>query len=201
VQNDADRAVADILLADDEFLALVGKLALLFSCIEDSLVHDFRELNRIIDNEPRMSPASQLEQLRILEKRDCLKRVVADIGHFYDVDCTEVRRLLDELGNLNRLRRSVVHGWIRWSKDEEKPIFIDSHGNSLPAWHQDIAELNIRVLNWQTAYYEAQATLGSQVLRAYNGFADRLLQRPNLPLEIVNLVRRLKTADDDDALD
>jgi hypothetical protein len=175
-------------------LAAIGRLTLLFSGIEDQLVHDALELAQISrESESQQVSDSALRQLRILEKRDFLKRVIAEIGGFYEVDCRRVHQILDKLGNINSLRRSVVHGWIRWSPADKKPVLIDSHGRALPAWPHDVLGLNIQVLNWRETYSKSQEALMREILRAYNRFADRLLQRPGLPPALIPLMARLKT--------
>ena len=117
MQNDADLSVAQILQAEESFLIEIGRLTMLFGRIEDALVHDAAEFAQI-GNDKTLQEASvspKLLQSRILEKREFLKRVTTEIGRFYDVDCKGVYAVLDELGNINKLRRSIVHGWIRWS--------------------------------------------------------------------------------------
>ena len=129
----------------------------------------------------------------MLEKRDFLKRIIAEIGRFYHIDHSRACKVLDELGDINRLRRSIVHGWVRWSMSEKKPVLVDSHGHSVPAWPTDVADLNLKVLNWLERYCAEQLSLVRDVLRAYNSSADRLLRRPNVPLAIQGLLRKVKT--------
>ncbi len=117
---------------------------------------------------------------------------MADTGRFYDVDTGRVSKMLDEFGRLNRLRRTVGHGWIRWHASNNRPILMDSQGDSVSAWPEDLADLNLKVLNWVQEYYAAQAALGRAVLHAYNSFADRLLQHPKVPPQLQALLHELK---------
>ena len=198
--ENVDQVVAEILHAEDGFLSEIGRLTLLFSRIEDLLIHHAVELAQIGSNKElqEVAVSTGIAQLRMLEKRDFLKRVVAEIGRFYDVDHSRVCKVLDELGNLNRLRRTVVHGWIRWSVADQMPILVDSHGQSVPAWPTDLAGLNLKVLNWISRYCTEQRILGRDVLRAYNALADKLLRKPRVPPELQVLIRKLKTDFADD---
>jgi hypothetical protein len=191
-KNDATRIVSQILRADDMFLAEIGRLTFLFSEIEDRLAHDALELSQFGSDKEDMNRdrASHNVQLRILEKRDYLKGVWVDLGRFYDLDLTRISTILDELGNLNRLRRAVVHGWIRWSVPDEEPVFVDSHGHSIPAF--DVADVNLKVLNWMQEYNAEQARLLRGALQAYVSFADRLLRYPRLRPSAQALLRELK---------
>jgi len=194
MENDADRVVAEILHADDRFLVEIGRLTLLFSRIEDCLVHDTLELAIISSEKAEQATLPRtVPQLRILEKRDLLKRVVSEIGRYYCVDDSRLRRILDELSNINRLRRTIVHGWIRWSAADKKPILVDSHGQSIPAWPADVIDLNRKVLHWLERYYAEQHALTRQILAAYDALADRLLRHSKAPPALQALFRRLKT--------
>jgi hypothetical protein len=189
--NDADRIAAQILRADEMFLAEIGRLTQLFSEIENWLVRDTLELSRLTsDKEMSGEAVSHLTRLRILEKRDVLKRAWRDIGRFYDADPTRVDKALDELGNVNRLRRAVVHGWIRWSVPDEEPVFVESHGGSLPV--RDLADVNSKVLNWMHGYSSSQAAVLRAVLHSYDAFADRLLGHRSVPANAQALLRELK---------
>jgi len=199
--NDADRVVSDILRADDCFLGEVGRLTLLFNDIEDRLAHDVLDLLQVMGRgDVEGNSLLEVQQLRMLEKRDFLKQVCADISHFYSVDHNRVVKILDELGSINRLRRAVVHGWIRWSAADEKPVFVDSHGQSISAWPNDLAGLNLKVLSWIREYYSEQAALLRAVLHAYETFADRLLGYPKLSPEIQALLGQLKAKAADGAI-
>jgi hypothetical protein len=193
VQNDPDLVIAQILHADDDFLAEVGRLTLLFSRIEDCLAHDALELLVFSSDKAQESSAStSVEQLRIMEKRDLLKRVAAEIGRFYGVDHSRLTKVLDELGNINRLRRTIVHGWIRWSVSDEGPVLVDSHGQSVPAWPADVLDLNLKLLDWIRKYYAEQLALMEGVLSAYDAKAEKLLQHSKAPPHIQALLRNLK---------
>ncbi len=125
--SDADRVIGEILRADDLFLSEIGRLTLAFSFIEESLASNAVDLLQIMsDNEMSETAVKKITQLRILEKRDFLKKVYGDLSRFYDIDHGRIGKILDELGNINRLRRAVVHGWIRWSTARENPVLIDS---------------------------------------------------------------------------
>jgi len=179
METDANRVVAEILRADDTFLIEVGRLTLLFSHIEDLLVQNVLWLLEIVDDtRAREEAVSNIPNLRVLEKRDYLRRLCSEIGRFYDVDYSRVGKVLDDLGNINRLRRTVVHGWIRWSQAEEMPIFTDSHGHSSVASSESVADLNIKVLNWVRQYCSEQAALMRSVLCAYDSF--KLLRCPKI---------------------
>lgn len=194
MENNADQVVAAILRSDDRFLIEVGRLTLLFSRIEDSLVHDTLELVKCCSEKMQEAAVSPtIVQLRILEKRDLLKRVVADVCCFYDVDHTALGKILDELSNINRLRRAIVHGWIRWSVADERPILVDSHGRSVPAWPADVANLNLKVLDWLQRYYAELRALMQDVLNAYDTLADKLLKHSKAFPEVQALFRKLKT--------
>lgn len=132
-----------------------------------------------------------LVQSRILEKRDFLKRVLADMSRYYNLDYSRVGKILDELGGINRLRRTVVHGWIRWSAADGQPILVDSHGNSAPAWPLDVANLNLKVLDWFQKYSSEQIALLRAVLGAYDALADRCLGH-KLSAENEALLRNMK---------
>ncbi len=195
MENDTDRIVAGILRADDLFLMEVGRLTLLFSSIEDRLVNDAQDLLELISNsnkEMYKDAVSNMAKLRMLEKRDLLTRLCGEIGRFYQVDHSRVAGILAELGNLNRFRRAAVHGSIRWLAREQKPAFVDSHGHSFPAWPHEVADLNLKVLNWVKEYCSEQAALMRSVMRAYAALADRLLRRPTLPASIQELLQELK---------
>jgi len=191
--NDADRVAAGILRANDAVLAEIGRITVLFSYIEDCLVHDALELARIGgDNELQEAAVStRLEQLRVMEKRNFLKQVVAEIGRFHGVDHRRVHDILDDFGDIYRRRRSIVHGWIRWSEDRGTIIFVDSHGTSVPV--AEVADLNMKVLEWIEQYYAEQRTLMRDVLGAYNSFADRFLQHPRTPPVLRTLLEKLNT--------
>jgi hypothetical protein len=197
MQTDADRVISDILHADERLLTEIGRLTLLFSRIEDYLVHHAVELAQIGNDKElqQAATATRLAQLRTLEKRDFLKRVVAEIGRFYRVDHSRVCRNLDEFGNINRLRRSVVHGWIRWSELDKKPVLVDSHDQSVPAWPRDVADLNLKVLQWLQSYHSGLGALMLDVQRAYEAFAGTLLQRANLPPAVKVFLERLKISE------
>jgi len=194
MRNDVDRAIERILHANDQFLVEIGRLVLVFSSIEDCLVQDALELVRLTSDQKlrELAVRTKIEGLRIQDKRDFLKRVAAEIGRFYDVDHSRFSRVLDEFGSINRLRRSVVHGWIRWSMTDEKPILVDSHGDSVPAWPTDVLDLNLKVLNWQKRCRAEQLGLMRNVLRAYEAFADRFLRQPGTPPELRALFTKLK---------
>ena len=51
MQTHADRVVAEILHAEDDFLIEIGRLTLLFSRIEDCLVNDARQLAPLSEDE------------------------------------------------------------------------------------------------------------------------------------------------------
>jgi hypothetical protein len=194
MEHDADRVVAEILHADEGFLVEIGRLTLLFSRIEDRLVHDTLELAKVSSEKAEQNTAPKtVAQLRILEKRDLLKRAVGEIGRYYSVDHSRLDRILDELSNINRIRRTVVHGWIRWSAADERPILVDSRGQSVPAWPANVADLNLKVLDWLKRYYTEQHALMRQVLDTYDALADRLLRHPKATPAIQALVRKLKT--------
>jgi hypothetical protein len=202
MESDANRVIAQILRADDPFVTEVGRLTLIFSCIEDSLSHDALELAQIVDDKHKeiwRAKVSKMPQFRILDKRDVLRHLYKYVGHFYGVDYSRVNEILGELGNINRLRRVVVHGWIRWSVANEEPIFVDSHGESVPASPTDVAGLNLRALNWVCEYHLEQAGLMRAALRAYDALADRLLRRPRLSCDTKALFRKLKTKASDSA--
>jgi hypothetical protein len=146
------------------------------------------------DDELKADPLwNRVAELRLLEKRDLLKRVVSSIGRYDDIDHRHVDNVLIEFGNINRLRRTIVHGWIRWSAAEKRPLLTDSRGQSIPAWPQDVMDLTLRVVRWHQDYYEALEGLMTGTLQAYNAFADKLLERPKLPPELRALFQRLKT--------
>ena len=195
MEGDPDWLVAQILNAEDGFLIEVGRLTLLFSRIEDGFVHDAVSLAEISsDDELTSDPVwSRVAELRLLEKRDLLKRVVGAIGRYYDIDHRRLDNVLNEFGNINRLRRTIVHGWIRWSPAEEGPMLMESRGQSVPAWPQDLTNLSLQVLRWHQDYYEALRGLVTATQQAYNAFADRLLERPKLTPELRTLFQRLKT--------
>ena len=64
-------------------------------------------------------------ELRLREKRNLVKTMVGELSRFYAVDAARVLQHLDELGNLNRVRRTIVHGFIRWSSDKQQAVFLD----------------------------------------------------------------------------
>ena len=194
MKSEVDKVIERLLHADDDFLIEVGRLTLLFSRIEDDLVESIVFLASTTNNEQIKSEATRkrIAQLRLLEKRDFLKRVVADVGRFYDVDHTRVIKVLDELGNLNRLRRSIVHGFIRWSVADEQPVFVDSHSHSVPGWPRNVAETNVKVISWLQDLWREQGVLCRSVMLAYDRLADQLLNRPNLPPQFRELFESLK---------
>ncbi len=49
---------------------------------------------------------------------------------------------------------------------DENPMSFDSHGHSVPAWTGDVLNLNLRVVDWISLYYDEQRTLASNVLHA-----------------------------------
>jgi hypothetical protein len=183
MDSNADSAIGQIVRADDLFLTEVGRLTLLFSYIEDCLRHDVLRLQRLNSDleEQGKDAASKIAQLRILDKRDRLKQECLGIGQFYRVDVSRVGKILDELGDINRIRRTVVHGSVRWSVADNGPVFVDSRGNSSPAWHKDIGDLNLRILQWVHEYHSELATLLRGAQSAIDGFAERLLQEARLP--------------------
>ncbi|MGP0075200.1 MAG: hypothetical protein ACLPWF_25085 [Bryobacteraceae bacterium] len=116
MENDADRIVAEILRADDLFLAEVGRLTLLCSYVEDCLRSDALRLRQLISDERiKEEEATRVGKLRILEKRDLVRVECSRISRYYGVDDNQVGKILDEFGNINRLRRTVMHGWIRFA--------------------------------------------------------------------------------------
>jgi len=161
MESEADRIVAEILRADESFLIEIGRSTLLFSRVEECLARDALTLGQISEDKELREAAvpATVARLRMLEKRDFLKRVVAEIGRYYDVDHSRVREILDEFGNINRHRKFVVHGWIRWSFADKKPMFVGSHGHSEPAWPDDVLDLNLKILNWLQRYSAGQAAL------------------------------------------
>jgi hypothetical protein len=150
MQTQKDRVIGEILRAEDLFLIEVGRLTLLFSRIEDCLVNDARLLASLSEDKElkREAWAPILPQLRLLEKRDFLKRVYADVARYHTVDQRRLDGILDELGNINRLRRTIVHGWIRWSEGEQQPVLVDGRGQSVRAWPEDVLNINMKVLAW-----------------------------------------------------
>ncbi|HEY6342444.1 MAG TPA: hypothetical protein VIY49_13195 [Bryobacteraceae bacterium] len=191
--HDIDRIVSEALGTDDDYLSLVGRLTLLFSKIEDRFVHDALFLaetscdeNLKVDADP-----TKIAQLRIPEKVDSLKRGIKKIGRYYGLDYGRVSTVLNEFADIYRLRRVVVHGSIRWSMAEEKPMFVDSRSNTVRASHTDLADLNVKVLGWIQQYNTEMALLMRGVLRAYDGFADGLVRRAKSP-EFQHLLRGLK---------
>ena len=194
MENDVDQIVGAILRADDQFLIEIGRFAQLFGQIEDCLVRDALYLLQFSSDKELKEGAvsTTIAQLRMSEKRDFLKRIVADMSRFYTVDHGRVSKVLDEFGDINQLRRTVVHGRIRWSVVDGKPIFIDSRGHVVPAWPDDLADLNLQVLNWLQRYNSELSALMRAVLRAYDNFADRLLRHPKLPSKYQPLLRGLK---------
>lgn len=58
---------------------------------------------------------------------------------------------------------------------------MDSRGNACPAWHNDIVDLNLRVLNWVREYHLELATFLKAAMSAVDDFVDRLLRYPRLP--------------------
>ncbi len=193
MQTDADRVVAAILHADDLFLIEVGRLTLLFSRIEDCPANDYRHLAMLSGDEKLKEEAAgpALLHLRILEKRDFLKRVYADIAGYHGVDHGRLASVLGELGNINRLRRTIVHGWIRWSDAAQQPVFIDGRGQSVPAWPNDVLDINMKVLAWLQNYYQEQRAVMCAVMDAYKQFTEQLSARPNLPSAIRDLISKL----------
>jgi hypothetical protein len=194
METPADRVVAEILRAEDLFLIEVGRLTLLFSRIEDCLVNDARQLAALSEDEKLKEEAASpaLVQMRVLEKRDFLKRVYVDIARYYAVDHCRVDRILNELGNINKLRRTVVHGWIRWSEADKKPVMVDSRGQTIPAWPKDVLDLNMKVLAWYEAYYEEQLVVMASVMAAYRSFVERLSGHPKLHPALQELTKELK---------
>lgn len=194
MQTHNDHVIAEILHAEDLFLIEVGRLTLLFSRIEDCLVNDARLLASLSEAEELKEEAAApaLLHLRVLEKRDFLKRVYADIARYYGVDHRRLDSILDELGNVNRLRRTIVHGWIRWSEVEQRPVLVDSRGQSVPAWPQDVLDINMKVLAWYQIYYEEQRAVMGAVMDAYKGLAERLAAHPNLPPAVQELITHIK---------
>lgn len=193
MQTHADRVVAEILQAEDPFLIEVGRLTLLFSRIEECLVSDARLLASLSEDEELRNEAAApaLLYLRVLEKRDFLKRAYADVARCYNVDHSRLSSVLDELGNINRLRRTIVHGWIRWSEIEQGPVLVDIRGQSVPAWPQEILDINMKVVDWHRNYYEAQRAVMEAVMDTYKGLAERLAAHPNLPPVLMELIAHI----------
>ena len=54
-----------------------------------------------------------------------------------------------------------MHGWIRWSEAEQRPVLVDSHGQSVPAWPNDVLDINMKVLGWYRNYYAEQRAVSS----------------------------------------
>ena len=118
---------------NDDWPIELGRLTLLFARIEEALAGAAVELGEISSNDdpPPRSGRPEVMQLRLLDKRNLLKTVVVEMSRFYDVDSTRVPQLLDQLGGLNRFRRIIVHGFIRWSASERRPVFVDSRERHL----------------------------------------------------------------------
>jgi hypothetical protein len=194
MQTHADRVIAEILHAEDLFLIEIGRLTLLFSRIEDCLVNDARQLARLSEDESLKEEAAapELLRLRVLEKRDFLKRVHADIARYHGVDHRRLDGILDELGNINRLRRTIVHGWIRWSGAEQRPVLVDSRGQSVPAWPNDVLDINMKVLAWYRDYYEEQRAIMGAVMDTYKQLAERLASYPKPPPAVQELIAHIK---------
>ncbi len=205
MSTDADVAVSSILHADDDFLIELGRLTLLFARIEEALAGAAVELGEISSNDdpPPRSGRPEVMQLRLLDKRNLLKTVVVEMSRFYDVDSTRVPQLLDQLGGLNRFRRIIVHGFIRWSASERRPVFVDSRGSATSAWPWDVLSTNQKALQWYLDFCEALSAFLSAVLRACGSFAERLLTHPRLDSRTREWLTALKSqvADDLGGLD
>ena len=124
MENEANLVVAEILGAEDEFLIQLGRVTLSFSSIEDRFVQDARRLADLTHDEELKAVAmsQKIEQLRMLEKRDFLKRVIAELGRFYDIDHSRVSRLLNEFGEINRLRRTECTGGYGGTMQTKRPF-------------------------------------------------------------------------------
>ena len=84
-----------------------------------------------------------------------------------------------------------MHGWIRWSEIEQRPVLADSCGQSVPAWPRDVLDTNMKVLEWYRNYYEAQLAVMGAVMDAYQGLAERLAAQPNLPPVLQELIAHI----------
>ena len=179
VGTEADVVVASILHADDDFLIEVGRLTLLFARVEDALAQGAIQLAELAFNGEPQTQAEQQKvmHLRLLDKRNLLKARVAEAGRFYDVDCTRVLQILDDLGNLNKLRRTIIHGFVRWSSCDKRPVFLDSHGSTASAWPWDVLDVNQKVLAWFLDYCNELHGFLRAVMEAIDHFAERLLNR------------------------
>ena len=188
-----NRVVSDMLHSDDDYLVLVGKLTLLFSEVEERFVHDALFLAEMSADATLKADAepSRISRLRVLEKRDFLKRAIVETGRYYDLDPRRVVAVLNEFTNLHKIRRVVVHGSIRWSMTDERPVFVDNRGEAIPASHSDLANLNARLLSWFADYNAEMAAVMRDVLKAYEGLAERLLLRAKSP-ELQALFREFK---------
>jgi hypothetical protein len=181
MESDADRKISSILGDKELFLIELGRFSRLFSDIEAILLTGtlyFRDLSR---DDMLRTKAAAAQRLRTLEKRDLLKHLIAEVANFYGIGCGRVSQVLDELGNFNRLRRAVIHGRIRWSELDERPLLVDSQGQVQPAWPGDLMALNLRLLDWKKRYCGELGKLSRAAMLAYDRFLHRLLQHGNLP--------------------
>jgi hypothetical protein len=195
MNTEADHLIASILHANDDFLIEVGRLTLLFARIEDALALGIFQLAEVVSKGELLVPAERQKvmQLRLLDKRKLLKNLVVELSRFYVVDCTRVLEILDDLGDLNKVRRTVVHGFIRWSSSDERPVFLDSHGNNASAWPWDVSDANQEVMTWSVKYYKELGSVLRAVLETIDHFADRLLNQHRFDSKTRGLIRSLKS--------
>jgi hypothetical protein len=194
VDIDADRLLAQILRADDDFLMEVGRLTLLFAEIEYGLARSVLQLADLASKHEFLEPAEKekVMRARIPEKRKLVKMMVAELGRFYAVDGTKVLRKLDELENVSKLRNAIVHGSLHWSAADQQAVFLDSHGKTASAWPSDLLSTSQKAIEWFADYSFELAAFGRAILKAIDGFTERLLNHPRLPSESRQLLLSLK---------
>jgi hypothetical protein len=193
METDADVIIKRILHAQDDFLIEIGRLTLLFSHIEDALATDARLMAAMTGDTQLQSEAeSPLFLQRVLDKRDFVKKVVAEVARYYGADASQLLRTLDELGNLQRLRRTVVHGWIRWSAAEEAPVFVDSRGATQSAWPWDVLAVSSKVIDWHMRLRDEQSAFVDQIRRALAACFDTVCSHKGCPPNVQKRLAELR---------
>lgn len=80
---------------------------------------------------------------------------------------------------------------------EQRPVLVDSHEQAVPAWPNDVLEINMKVLAWYRGCYEEQrATMGA-IIDAYDQLAQRLAAHPSLPPAAQELIARMMARAED----